>query len=62
MIFLTGTPHQGRTPQFINVLTCVQIWGGETVYSDPSVVAEVATASLDRRQWQLPLPCIRIQT
>ncbi len=44
MIFLTGTPHQGRTPQFINVLMLLRPDLGRrfaTVYSDPSVVAEV---------------------
>ena len=44
LIFLTGTPHQGREPQFINLLILLRPDLRERfarVYSDPSVVAEV---------------------
>ena len=43
-IFLTGTPHQGNTLQFINLLVLLRPDLGRrfaNVYSDPSVVAEV---------------------
>ena len=44
LLFLTGTPHQGSTQQFINVLLLLRPDLGHrfaTVFSDPSVVAEV---------------------
>lgn len=44
LIFLTGTPHQGRDAQFINLLRLLRPDLGERLarmYSDPSVVAEV---------------------
>ncbi len=44
LIFLTGTPHQGRETQFINLLTLLRPDLRERfarMYSDPSVVAEV---------------------
>ena len=44
LLFLTGTPHQGSTHQFINVLLLLRPDLGHrfaTVFSDPSVVAEV---------------------
>ena len=44
LLFLTGTPHQGSTQQFINVLMLLRPDLGRrfaTVFSDPSVVAEV---------------------
>ncbi len=44
LLFLTGTPHQGSTQQFINVLLLLRPDLGQrfaTVFSDPSVVAEV---------------------
>ena len=43
-IFLTGTPHQGRTEQFINLLLLLRPdlrHRFATVFTDPSVVAEV---------------------
>ena len=43
-IFLSGTPHQGRTGQFINLLLLLRPDLAErfsTVFTDPSVVAEV---------------------
>ena len=43
-IFLTGTPHQGRTHQFINLLLLLRPDLGQRfikVFTDPSVVAEV---------------------
>ena len=43
-IFLTGTPHQGRTHQFINLLLLLRPDLGRrfaNVFTDPSVVAEV---------------------
>ena len=43
-IFLTGTPHQGKTDQFINVLLLLRPdlkARFATLYSDPSVVAEL---------------------
>ena len=43
-IFLTGTPHQGRTTQFINLLLLLRPDLGRrftNVFTDPSVVAEV---------------------
>ena len=43
-IFLTGTPHQGRTYQFINLLLLLRPdlhRRFENVFTDPSVVAEV---------------------
>ena len=44
LLFLTGTPHQGKTDQFVNVLLLLRPdlkarFAG--MYSDPSVVAEV---------------------
>ena len=44
LIFLTGTPHQGKTDQFINILLLLRPdlksrFVG--IYSDPSVVSEV---------------------
>ena len=44
LIFLTGTPHQGKTDQFVNVLLLLRPdlkarFAG--IYTDPSVVAEV---------------------
>ena len=44
LIFLTGTPHQGRETQFINLLMLLRPDLRERfarVYSDPSAVAEV---------------------
>ena len=44
LLFLTGTPHQGSTQQFVNVLLLLRPDLGRrfaTVFSDPSVVAEV---------------------
>ncbi len=44
LIFLTGTPHQGRETQFINLLMLLRPDLHERfarIYSDPSVVAEV---------------------
>ena len=44
LLFLSGTPHQGSTQQFINVLMLLRPDLGRrfaTVFSDPSVVAEV---------------------
>ncbi len=43
-IFLTGTPHQGKTDQFINLLLLLRPDLGRRfaeVFGDPSVVAEV---------------------
>ena len=43
-IFLTGTPHQGNTVQFVNLLLLLRPDLGRrfrTVFTDPSVVAEV---------------------
>ena len=43
-IFLTGTPHQGRTSQFVNLLLLLRPDLGRRfnrLFSDPSVVAEV---------------------
>ncbi len=43
-IFLTGTPHQGRTTQFINLLLLLRpdlARRFDRVFSDPSVVADV---------------------
>ena len=43
-IFLTGTPHQGNTVQFINLLLLLRPDLGRrfaTAFTDPSVVAEV---------------------
>ncbi len=43
-IFLTGTPHQGNTPQFINLLRLLRPDLSRRlarVYSDPMVVAEI---------------------
>ena len=43
-IFLTGTPHQGKTEQFINVLLLLRPdlrSRFASMYADPSVVAEV---------------------
>ncbi len=43
-IFLTGTPHQGRTDQFVNVLLLLRPDLRSrlaTMHADPSVVAEV---------------------
>ena len=43
-IFLTGTPHQGRTHQFVNLLLLLRPDLGRRfarLFSDPSVVAEV---------------------
>ena len=43
-IFLTGTPHQGRTYQFVNLLLLLRPDLSERftrLFSDPSVVAEV---------------------
>ena len=43
-IFLTGTPHQGNTAQFINLLLLLRPDLGRrfrNVFTDPSVVAEV---------------------
>lgn len=43
-IFLTGTPHQGKTDQFVNVLLLLRPdlrSRFAAMYSDPSVVAEV---------------------
>lgn len=44
LIFLTGTPHQGRAPQFINLLMLLRPDLQNRfarIYSDPSVVSEV---------------------
>ncbi len=44
LIFLTGTPHQGRTPQFVNLLMLLRPDLNRRLYrifSDPSVVSEV---------------------
>ena len=44
LIFLSGTPHQGRTDQFANLLLLLRpdlSHRIRTMYSDPSVVAEV---------------------
>ena len=44
LIFLTGTPHQGRTDQFINLLMLLRpdlARRFATVFSDPTVVSEV---------------------
>ncbi len=44
LFFLTGTPHQGRTPQFVNLLVLLRpdlARRFKYVFSDPSVVAEV---------------------
>lgn len=44
LIFLTGTPHQGRETQFINLLMLLRPDLRERftrIYSDPSVVSEV---------------------
>ena len=44
LIFLTGTPHQGRDAQFVNLLMLLRPDLGERftrMYSDPSVVSEV---------------------
>ena len=44
LIFLTGTPHQGRETQFVNLLMLLRPDLRERfskLYSDPSVVAEV---------------------
>ncbi len=44
LIFLTGTPHQGRDTQFIHLLTLLRpdlIGRFARMYTDPSVVAEV---------------------
>ena len=43
-IFLTGTPHQGKTDQFINLLLLLRPDLGrrfENIFTDPSVVAEI---------------------
>lgn len=43
-VFLTGTPHQGRTDQFVNTLLLLRPDLGrrfEQIFSDPSVVADV---------------------
>ncbi len=43
-IFLTGTPHQGKTTQFVNLLLLLRPDLGRrfaNVFTDPSVVAEV---------------------
>ena len=43
-IFLTGTPHQGRTPQFVNLLLLLRpdlVGRFRRISSDPSVVAEL---------------------
>ena len=43
-IFLTGTPHQGKTDQFVNVLLLLRPdlkMRFASMYADPSVVAEV---------------------
>ncbi len=43
-IFLTGTPHQGRTEQFVNLLRLLRPDLGRrlaTMFTDPSVVAEI---------------------
>lgn len=44
LLFLTGTPHQGKTHQFVNLLMLLRpdlARRFEFVFSDPSVVAEV---------------------
>lgn len=44
LIFLTGTPHQGKTDQFVNILLLLRPDLGrrfEQIFSDPSVVADV---------------------
>ena len=44
LIFLTGTPHQGKTEQFVNVLLLLRPdlrARFAAMYADPSVVAEV---------------------
>ncbi len=44
LIFLTGTPHQGRTPQFVNLLLLLRPDLSRRftrLFSDPSVVADV---------------------
>ena len=44
LLFLTGTPHQGKTHQFVNLLMLLRpdlARRFEHVFSDPSVVAEV---------------------
>ena len=43
-IFLTGTPHQGKTEQFVNLLLLLRPDLGRrlaTMFADPSVVAEI---------------------
>ena len=43
-LFLTGTPHQGRTDQFVNLLLLLRPDLGRkfaNVFTDPSVVADV---------------------
>ena len=43
-IFLTGTPHQGKTDQFINLLLLLRPDLGRrfvNIFTDPSVVAEI---------------------
>ena len=44
LIFLTGTPHQGRTTQFVNLLLLLRpdlVERFSRLFSEPSVVAEV---------------------
>ena len=44
LVFLTGTPHQGRDPQFVNLLMLLRPDLQNRfarIYSDPSVVSEV---------------------
>ena len=43
-IFLTGTPHQGNNPQFVNLLTLLRPDLRDefpTIFSNPSLVAEI---------------------
>ena len=50
-IFLTGTPHQGKTDQFINLLHLLRPDLGRrfyNVFTDPSVVAEVVLRNRKR--------------